>query len=290
MKVTGAKTQMFYWAPVILISSGGLGNQLFVSCLAHEIKKRRKYVFVVCSPWNARGQDSFQLSAFCHHKIKYFGGFHNTKSVNLNILINTLNQISGYLIHFISMTANDVVDRFTSSTPDWNHFAFKGCLQRAEIAVNNPEFIREILSFLKTNTEKLQIDPRTICHVRRGDYVGNEYFGVLATQFYLNALLLLEQVTPYVISDDERIGFNIAESVNGLYLNTTEFSPWMLLRVMSESPAVISANSSLSWWGGFLAYSNGGRHLIPTPWLMGTSDEERWLKHSGSEDVRSIFE
>lgn len=143
---------------------------------------------------------------------------------------------------------------------------------------------------LKTKTEELSIDPRTICHVRRGDYVGNKYFGVLATRFYLSALLLVEQVTPYVISDDERIGFNIAASVNGLYLNTAEFSPWMLLRVMSRSPAVISAKSSLSWWGGFLAYSNGGRHLIPTRWLMRTSDEERWLKYSGSEDVRSVFE
>ena len=59
---------------------------------------------------------------------------------------------------------------------------------------------------------------------------------------------------------------------------------------MYQHEVIVSANSSLSWWGGFLVHYKGGRHIIPTPWLKNSFDDGRWLYYEGCEDIASIFD
>jgi hypothetical protein len=129
-----------------------------------------------------------------------------------------------------------------------------------------------------------------LCHVRRGDYTSTDYYGLLTFDYYKKALETVKKSKSAVISDDQHAGLHLAKVLDGVFIDTADLPPFTLLKIMMQHEVVVSANSSLSWWGGYLSKYNGGRHLMPTPWLKGTLDEGRWLYYEGCEDNISIFE
>jgi hypothetical protein len=45
---------------------------------------------------------------------------------------------------------------------------------------------------------------------------------------------------------------------------------YQALAVMGRSSRLFTANSTLSWWGGFLAEGQGGNVVIPNPFFKNT--------------------
>ncbi len=104
-------------------------------------------------------------------------------------------------------------------------------------------------------------------HVRRGDYVSNPNHPLQTVEYYQRALEILPDLDVIVFSDDpdwcnaqeifQPDRFSISES------NTVDAD----LCLMSLCKYHIIANSSLSWWGAWLAKSE--KIIAPKNWFGG---------------------
>ena len=104
-------------------------------------------------------------------------------------------------------------------------------------------------------------------HVRRGDYVSNPHHPVQTVEYYQRALEMLPDLDVIVFSDDpdwcksqeifQPDRFSISES------NTVDAD----LCLMSLCKYHTIANSSLSWWGAWLAKSE--KVIAPKNWFGG---------------------
>ena len=116
-----------------------------------------------------------------------------------------------------------------------------------------------------------------VIHVRRGDWLlQKEQVGVLNGNYYDNAFqivlenLNLSWVSIYIITDDViEAGHLFSKYPNSKILGPSEMDEWTCLKLMSDARAVITANSTLSWWGAFLCQKKGGTIVIPDPWFAG---------------------
>jgi len=276
--------------PIFMISSGGLGNQLFIVALAHEISKRRS-VIILFSPLNNRGNLSSELAGFCTHNIAFWNRPVDHLSAKFpQIFSKIIHYSQGFTLRILNHFARDVSSSYERNQSYNLGILLKGSLQRSEIATLNPDFTSEVINRIKKEVLHSASHKKVLCHVRRGDYTSTDYYGLLAEEYYEKALRIIGTDSANFISDDQNVGMQIATSLRGNFLESSGLSPFALLGIMYQHEAIVSANSSLSWWGGFLVHYKGGRHLIPTPWLQGTSDEGRWLQYYGSEDVESKFE
>ena len=106
-------------------------------------------------------------------------------------------------------------------------------------------------------------------HLRLGDFKGSS-FGVLRLK---NQLELLNPNMPLVILTDgskEEILARIS-GVNATILTPSDSNPWETLDVMSKARRVITSNSTMSWWGGYIANTNEAEVFLPDSWRK--SDE-----------------
>jgi hypothetical protein len=136
--------------------------------------------------------------------------------------------------------------------------------------------------------------------VRRTDYVGSKYHGLLAMSYYRQAAELIATQVPepvfFVFSDDPewcRAHFHLPFDtiIAGNFHRTV---PGALgredaeLYLMSQCRHAVLANSSYSWWGAWLGPDrarDGGIIVAPQQWFLGETNEEardivpaRWLK------------
>ena len=103
-----------------------------------------------------------------------------------------------------------------------------------------------------------------VVHLRLGDFK-NSPFGVLKLES------MLELLNPHfktVICTDgtsEEVTARIGRN-DFTVLSPLETSAWEALSVISGAKRVISSNSTLSWWGAFLASKNGAEVFLPDQW------------------------
>lgn len=115
-------------------------------------------------------------------------------------------------------------------------------------------------------------------HVRRGDYVGNPFYVQLwKTDYYENAMKLFPNEKFLVFSDD--IEWCKAHFTGSQFEFSEGNDEVTDLNLMAGCKGVITANSSFSWWGGYLSK---GKVVCPSAWY--TDKVERtvcpsnWIK------------
>ncbi len=115
-------------------------------------------------------------------------------------------------------------------------------------------------------------------HVRRGDYVNNPFYvDLIETPYYRDAMALFPGESFLVFSDD------IEWCKKQKIFQHCEFSEGRDeiedLNLMASCKAVITANSSFSWWGGFLCK---GKVIAPEAWyadgITRTKLPEEWKR------------
>ncbi len=109
----------------------------------------------------------------------------------------------------------------------------------------------------------LALPNRTAVHVRRGDYLQHrELFPPLPLTYYLEAMSLTNG--PYLVFSDD-IGWCRANFPAGCFFveHNRDFEDLFLMAVCEEH---ITANSTFSWWGAWLADS---RAIYPSEWGPG---------------------
>ena len=163
------------------------------------------------------------------------------------------------------------------------------------------EYSDSLLGFLEDKAvgvrERLNLDEsETLVHVRRGDSLKHENrcMGRLGSDYYLGALEIYKNrsAPPVVITDDIFNSRKIADSLGShRVVGPQDCSPWEALALFATSKTLVSANSTLSWWGAYLAIQRGNQAAMPGQWFRDcippTGDS---LLIEGTDIVSSNFE
>lgn len=102
-------------------------------------------------------------------------------------------------------------------------------------------------------------------HVRRGDYVGNKFYSQLwDTDYYDKAMALFPGENFLIFSDDPewcRTKFK-GDNIQVMEMQSEVED----LNLMASCKAQIIANSSYSWWAGFLNPNPAKKVVYPLHW------------------------
>jgi hypothetical protein len=128
--------------------------------------------------------------------------------------------------------------------------------------------------------EKIKKDNRSVSlHFRRGDYVTNkaaaDILGTLPIKYYKEAIEVLKQkkgdINLYVFSDDINwCKKNLKLNSNVIFVEQTTTSDD--LKLMAACRHNVIANSSFSWWAGWLNQNQGKIVVAPKKWFANNPD------------------
>jgi hypothetical protein len=275
-----------------VVASHGLGNQLFQFCFAHYLIHSDNQVRFENNPiWSPGLEYSLQgLKQQCVHL-----DFRKNPSIShssilgralyrLNFAIpiaNTLLKNYKYS-HFLENPSDyftyGSVPNFSNNeqisyTGFWIHWAYVySQVQSAVIDIQ--KHIKEEVKLVEnfTGTGK-----NMVVHIRRGDFLerGNDLtFGIIAPQSYRDIIRLIRRTFPEInvftlTNDFHLVNNSLYDGDFGKILSPVQCDPWQALKLMSQADIVISANSTLSWWGAVLASLNGGTGYIPKIFYKG---------------------
>lgn len=273
--------------------NAGLGNQLFQYSFAHRKALGHDLEINISVDSQPREDRPFELSPlleFCAH---HQGSIKKTKGP---VFLNRVRKISSRLLPapLHSLSSKLIIPNFEenqfqhSSKEIKNSGLIVGYFQHWSLVEESwPTFGPEIEALVeKTSVGSLQINrllaspkPLVVAHVRRGDLVNlTSTMGVLDFLYYENALKkipgLRKDFQLIVVTDDVTGAKPITDLLfPDEVLGPDELSPLQTLSLMAVSDFVISANSTLSWWGGYLALKRGASSFIPYPWFKNWTPE-----------------
>lgn len=139
-------------------------------------------------------------------------------------------------------------------------------------------------------------------HVRLGDYLKEDKFGILPVTYYQNALVQIDKNwharNLWIFSDDIAEAkrkfsnaFQSAKSVTWIQaIDESTAQTWHLLRHASD---FVIANSTFSWWAAQLRFIDSGIVCAPTPWFCGMNSPEElipedWIKVDSFTDGKFL--
>jgi hypothetical protein len=115
-----------------------------------------------------------------------------------------------------------------------------------------------------------------VVHVRLGDYKAERHFGIPSVDYYRAGIYELWKSGKYgevwIFSDEPELAkeklIEIANS-NFRWFDDSKLSPAETLELMRHGEGYVIANSTFSWWGAFLSYSENADVIAPSPWFAG---------------------
>lgn len=147
----------------------------------------------------------------------------------------------------------------------------RGYFQNIKIIEANKENLyRELfdcLSSVENIPKRSGRDRSEVLHIRRGDTtdIGTEW-GILDFEYYERVLTDPQSMT--ICTDD----IEFAKELRMRYQEAEILTPedgdaWQTLKVMFEAKKLVMANSTLSWWSGWMASQNPTKEIyFPFPW------------------------
>jgi len=129
------------------------------------------------------------------------------------------------------------------------------------------------VKFYQAKSRLDYIEGKGILHIRRGDLLKPECsgMGMLNFQYYREAMIKLD-IDPHravILTDDKSNVVRLASQLGIDYIiGPDEMSAWEALAVFAQSPQLVSANSTLSWWGAFIGKNNGNIAAYPSIWFQ----------------------
>ncbi len=128
-----------------------------------------------------------------------------------------------------------------------------------------------------------------IVHVRLGDYLNEDRFGLLTQDYYdsaLDKLLELEPGRPiWLFSNSRAINTHLTLRIspNRVFLLQT-LSSFDTFLLMVHGGGYVLSNSTFGWWAAFLNQNPSTRVIFPTPWFEKLASPSRltpesWISH-----------
>lgn len=139
--------------------------------------------------------------------------------------------------------------------------------------------------------EKIKETESVSIHIRRGDYLNPEWEKILGVikgvQYYKNAIKYISRKIKnpvyFVFSDEIDWVKNNLKLTNCVFVDHNKGKlSYIDMYLMSLCKHNIIANSTFSWWAGWLNSNNDKIVIMPERWINGKSDEgifpESWVK------------
>ena len=278
----------------IISIQGGLGNQLFAWAFAHALKSRGSTV--ILDTVRCRGNRPLEIGALVGARqrlvkplgyaavLAHKGGFLPTGRTWGPSW--RLAQEPGFA--FDQDFVDGLLDPCQGSNYVLGYFQspkyFAGYEDQVGSAVRG--LLRGMLTEEGRKTaDKLAEDPNSVAvHVRRGDYVSNlvtsEHHGSLQADYYSNALEAVRDIgrknviwfsddTDWVRAELARPEDTVATPSFTAALTTAAGGE---IALMASCSSRIIANSSFSWWAGWLGREASPAFpvIAPAKWLVGT--------------------
>ena len=239
---------------VVMFLNGGLGNQMFQIASAYNIAKTQNKRFFV--------KNILQSS---HSSINYFENVFRKFSIKNDANYATFNEPESDF----SIRIN--IPFFEENITLWGFF------QNEKYFKHNRKEILELFEMeqIRENYLKSKYPDATkgvFIHYRRKDYLHNSDYNFLTDDYYCYCLKNIQKTFPdavfFVFSDDlahcksldylralERVIFVEEDDVNCLYLMSL------------CNYGGIGANSTYSWWGGWMNTNPNKMVMYPDKWL-----------------------
>lgn len=112
-------------------------------------------------------------------------------------------------------------------------------------------------------------------HVRRTDFVSSSKHLTLTEDYYHRALAAASPDLPKLIFSDDsewcKTNLDLGRSV--FFASDLGLSDMQEMALMSQCESLIIANSTFSWWAGYLSSLNGGMVIAPEKWYLDGRNE-----------------
>lgn len=149
---------------------------------------------------------------------------------------------------------------------------------------HRPQIIRDLTSNgIFDAVSKLPLNTKITAsiHIRRGDYVNHEKYFSLGDNYYREAarIAISEQgIEQFLIfSDDTEWVKENLKFKNGTFADKMGLSALEELYLMSRCRVNIIANSTFSWWAGYLNANEDRTVLCPKVWFGSSMEQPRDL-------------
>lgn len=177
----------------------------------------------------------------------------------------------------------------------WRYFADCADLVRSELLRSAPRSPW----FDDTAAQLADLGDWASVHVRRGDYTtarNGAFHGILSAEYYRAAIADVSRHLPHgplvVFSDEPESALSILQdtSRNVVLVQPPEDAhPMESISLMAGASAIITANSSFSWWGAWLAGPDVPV-VCPNRWFKGAKYDERDLRPASWLSVPADFD
>jgi hypothetical protein len=151
--------------------------------------------------------------------------------------------------------------------------------------------LRESFDLVKT---RLGLPDRyAAIHVRRGDYpistypshaigqLDDSYFIQIASEFDLPIVILAENANEVE---------SLSKTLNAKFVvSNEECNPLETLSILNNAEQLVGSNSSLSWWGAYLASKSGKVSVLPEKWSQWGNHENIKLKTESIQFSPSVW-
>lgn len=259
----------------------GLGNQLFQYAFYHYVISRKETNFQVkiVPNFEERVDRSFKLRDLlteCRHQdliINREINFYQKILMSLYELISrTIILRSKFYFHEISEF------KYNPKTLNriYKHSLVQGYFQHWKYVDQIFHLIRpEIENYFQTfelSYEKLPTEFIGI-HVRRGDNIYTlQSMGSLSAEYYAEIIKKYKfpNLPIVLFTDDIKGATDVIRKIKPKFiLGPNDSTEWEALYLMSKSKILIMANSTFSWWAGYIGKQSGRTEkvFIPDPWF-----------------------
>ncbi len=251
-------------------SNGRLGNQLFIWATAILLREiTQKSVWIAVKSKSEMHPFVQQLIRKTNPKV---GLTDNWLVFKTFVVIEKLSIRLPSSRFFLSMLPIFLEDSSESINQEklFKSKFINGYFQRAWIVEKNSERIcKELQSTLneyRINISQIESHVKAI-HVRRGDYLNSrEHWGILSPEFYQQIVSKEEWTNCFtdMLKEEVTGDFNAKNIKVYTREQLTDIETFYFL---SQAKELVIANSSFSWWAGFLAASHGAKVYAPFPWF-----------------------
>ena len=295
---------------IICVLTGGLGNQLFQAAAALNLagNKHDGVLFETSIGQPRRNQEGivelFDYLSFKPEELHLKKNNIFKKVYRLNLIISTrqptyLNLILKNMISIFSSLIASIVARKFLFVYTANGIGFDvkdkiNYLKKNRLLIG---YFQSYLYFeisavrrmyqLKNKSaalavaeiaEDLNIRQKVVIHVRRGDYLKEAKFGLLSLGYYAKAIAYFKSIgfQDFLVFSDDIVGAkNILDNLNEgnlEYFKKNDISSSELIELMTYAGGYVIANSTFSWWAGFLRKNESAVVCAPHKWFVGQKD------------------
>lgn len=282
---------------------GGLGNQMFQYAFGRALSEQKKQPLMLdtawyynipaadtprtfdlnCFPLKADVFRSDQESPFSFHKIKFL------EKVMKKLSERRMLPLKDYFAERMPSFDESVFETQGKMYFDgyWQSPQYFEKIRDLLIEEFTP---KDLTSFDKEMMTKVKNTSSVSVHIRRGDYVSNDYARarhlVCDRDYYDKALSSLNEkysnLKYFFFSDDPEWVKSEFYDLDIEVIEGNQDRPWIDLYLMSGCRHHIIANSSFSWWGAWLS-TEEGETIAPRIWFtngdpMDDLIPENWVR------------